>query len=70
MVAKGERGEGEVEGEFGISRDKLLYFRMDKQQVLLYSTGNYIQYPGINHNEKEHEKCIKNKASKILKKEE
>ena len=25
-----------------------------KQQVLLYSTGNYIQSPGINHNGKEY----------------
>ena len=30
--------------------------RMDKQHVLLYSIGNYIQYPGINHNGKEYEK--------------
>ena len=29
---------------------------MDKQQVLLYSTGNYIQYPVTNHNGKEYEK--------------
>ena len=28
---------------------------MDKQQVLLHSTGNYIQYPIINHNGKEYE---------------
>ena len=38
--------------------------RTDKQQVLQYSTGNYIQSPGINHNEKEYLKknvcvCIK-----------
>ena len=33
-------------------------YRMDKQQGLLYSTGNYIQYTVINHrkNEKEYEK--------------
>ena len=34
---------------------------MNKQQVLLYSTGNYIQYSVANHNGKEHEKeyiCI------------
>ena len=31
-------------------------YKRDKQQVLLYSTGNYIQYPVINHNEKEYEK--------------
>ena len=29
---------------------------MNNQQVLLYSTGNYIQYSVANHNEKEHEK--------------
>ena len=29
---------------------------MDKQQGILYSTGNYIQYPVINHNGKEYEK--------------
>ena len=28
---------------------------MDKQQGLLYITGNYIQYPVINHNGKEYE---------------
>ena len=27
-------------------------------KVLLYSTGNYIQYPVINHNGKEYEKSI------------
>ena len=31
-------------------------FRMGKQQVLLYGTGNYSQYPIINHNGKEQEK--------------
>ena len=29
---------------------------MDKQQVLLFSTGNYIQFPKINHYGKEYEK--------------
>ena len=28
-------------------------YRTDKQQVLLYGTGNYIQYPVISHNGKE-----------------
>ena len=55
-----------AEGEWG--RDRLgvwdqqmqtIIYRMDKQKVLLYSTGNYIQYPVINHNGKEYEKeCI------------
>ena len=31
-------------------------YRMDNNKVLLYSTGNYIQYPVINHNGKEYEK--------------
>ena len=38
-----------------------IIYRTDKQRVLWYSTGNYIQYPLINHNGKEHEKdyiCI------------
>ena len=42
--------------EFGISRCKLLYRQWIKKKVLLYSTGNYIQYPVINHNGKEYEK--------------
>ena len=32
--------------------------RMDKGQVLLYSIGNYIQYPVTNHNEKAYEKYV------------
>ena len=43
--------------EFGISRCKLfLYIEWINNKVLLYSTGNYIQYPVINHNGKEYEK--------------
>ena len=53
------QGEGGgMDWEFGISRCKLLYTeRINK--VLQYSTGNYSQYPIINHNGKEYEKeCI------------
>ena len=35
---------------------------MDGQQVLLCSTGNYAQRPGINHNGKEYKKEKKFKA--------
>ena len=42
--------------EFGISRCKLLYRGWINSKVLLYGTGNYIQYPVINHNGKEYEK--------------
>ena len=50
---------GGKDWEFGISRCKLLYTGWLNNKVLLYSTGNYIQYPVINHNGKEYEKeCI------------
>ena len=47
-----------MECEFGISRCKLLYIGWINNKVLPYSTGNYIQYPVINHNGKEYEKDI------------
>ena len=41
--------------KFGISRCKLAYIN----KVLLYSMGNYIQYPVLNHNGKENKKqCV------------
>ena len=42
-------GGGGTDGEFGTSRYKLLYIGCLNNKVLLYSTGNYIQYPVINH---------------------
>ena len=54
VVAKEEGGGGGV--EFGISRCKLLYVEWINNKILLYSTGNYIQYPVINHNGKEYKK--------------
>ena len=59
VVAKGEGGEGGMGWEFGISRCKLSHTQWIHNKVLLYSTGNYIQCPVINHNGKEHEKeCV------------
>ena len=59
MVAKEEGVEGGLDWEFGISRCKLLHREWINNKVLLYSTGNYIQHPIINHNGKEYEKeCI------------
>ena len=41
------------------SRGKLAYKEWINNKVLLYSTGNYVQYPVISHNGKEYEKkCI------------
>ena len=51
-LPRGRAGGGlDVEG--GIRRRKLLYTRWINNKVLLHSTQNYIQYPGMNHNRKE-----------------
>ena len=52
VVAKHGGGEGRRnDKEFGISRCKLLSMEWINK-VPPYSTGNYIQYPIINHNGK------------------
>ena len=38
--------------EFGVSTCKLFHLEWINNKVLLQSTGNYIQSPGINHNGK------------------
>ena len=45
-----------MDWDFGIRRCKLLYTGWINNKILLYSTGNYIQYLVINHNGKEYEK--------------
>ena len=55
MVAK-EEGVREGGLELEISRYKLLYTSWINNKVLLYSTGNYIQYAVINQNGKEYKK--------------
>ena len=44
--------EGRMDWELGISRCKLLYIRWIDNNVLLYSTGNYIQCRVLNQNGK------------------
>ena len=56
VVAKGEGGGRGMDWEFGVGRCKLLHLECINNKVLLYSTGNYIQSPGINHNGKEYKK--------------
>ena len=56
-LPRGRTGWGGIEWEVGISRCKLLYIEWINNKVLLYSTGNYIQYPVINHNGKEYGEC-------------
>ena len=45
---------GRYELEFEISRYKLLNIEQMNNKVLLYNTGNYIEYPVIDHNGKEY----------------
>ena len=43
-----------MEWDTWVSKCKLLYLRWINNKVLLYRTGNYIQYPVINNNGKEY----------------
>ena len=52
-VAKAVGGGNEMNWEFGVCR---LYLEWIDNEVLLYSTGDYSQSPGINHNGKEYKK--------------
>ena len=45
VATKGKEGEGGLNHEFEINRYKLLHIKQINSKVLLYSTGNYIQYP-------------------------
>ena len=55
-LPRGRGVEGGMDWEFGVSRCKLLYIEWINNKVLLYSTGNYIQYPMIRHSGKEYKK--------------
>ena len=57
---QGAGGRGEMDWEAGVSRCKLLNREWISSKVLLYITGNYIQYLMINHNAKKEfqEECI------------
>ena len=58
VVANGKScGEG-MEWEFGTRRCRLLHMEGINNKVLLYSTGNYIQYTEINHNGKEYKNNV------------
>ena len=46
----GGGGGGGIDWEFGVSRCKLVYIGWININTLPCSTGNYIQYPVINHN--------------------
>ena len=48
--------KGGMDWEFGISRCKLLHLEWISNEVLPYSTGNYIQSPVIEHGRRQYEK--------------
>ena len=53
------RGKAGVDWKSGVSRCKLLYIGWINNKVLPQRTANYVQYPLIKRNGKEHEKqCI------------
>ena len=47
MLAKGEGERSEKDWEFGVSKCKLLHLDWISNEVLLCSTGNYIQPPRL-----------------------
>ena len=47
---RGRGREGGMVWVLGVSRCKVLHIEWRNNKVLLYSTGNYIHYPVINHN--------------------
>ena len=50
-VTKGKQGG--IKEELWIDRYTALHIKKINNKNLLYSTENYTQYPGINHNGKE-----------------
>ena len=49
-------GTAGIGWEFEASKCKLLHIEWISNKILLYRTGNYIQYPMINYNGKEYKK--------------
>ena len=60
MVTKRKRGWGGDKLGVWDWQIQTAIYKIEKQQVLLLNTGNYVRYPVINYNGKEYEKeyCI------------
>ena len=58
VVTKEEVGGRGLDWDLGISRCRLVYIEWINNKVLLYSTGNCIQYLVINHNGKNMKKNV------------
>ena len=64
-LPKGERGAGGKDWEAGISIYNLVY--MQDGHTAMCNTGNYFQYPVINHNGKEYEESWSFSGGSVLK---
>ena len=49
VIDRREGGGSGMNGEFGVSRYELLHLEWIRNRILLYSTGNYVQYLGVEH---------------------
>ena len=67
VLAKGEVGRGRKHWDFGISRCELSNIPRINNKVLLYSTGDYIQHPVINHSGKEYKQRMSAAAAAAAK---
>ena len=56
-LPRGRRGGGGRNGSLGLADGNYFIYRINNK-VLMYSTGNHIRYPVINHNEKNVKKNI------------
>ena len=54
----GFRGGRGMDWDFGIGRCEVLHLEWINNKVLIYSTGNYIQYPVTNYNGKEYKQNV------------
>ena len=45
-------GRGGMDWEFGVNRCKLLHLEWQDNEVLMYSTGNYVQSHVMEHDER------------------
>jgi len=55
VVAKGEGGRSRSNCKFGVSRCKRLHLEQISNEILLYSTRNYIQALEIDHDGRQYE---------------
>ena len=49
---QGQQGGSGMDWDLGVSRCKLLHLEWINKKVLVYSTGNYRQSPGTEHDRK------------------